>query len=86
MIVTFWLFLRKSSKANIDDLPVKNTLDVTWNVFEFKVVNQNKPNAKPRIFSTVSSLFDPLGFIWFICPVVSEAKNLTVVKAKTELG
>ena len=58
----------------LDQLPVNRTLGLHWDaerdVFCFKTVSTDKPATKRGILSTVSSLFDPLGFLSpFILPV-----------------
>jgi hypothetical protein len=62
---------------DIDELPVTRALGLQWNVqedvFQFKVISQDKPMTKRCVLSTLSSLFDPMGFV---CPIILEAKNL----------
>ena len=52
---------------DLDQLPVGRALGLHWDAdsdtFLFKVVPTNKPPTKRGILSTVSSLFDPLGFM-----------------------
>jgi len=65
--------LPESERANpalnldLDQLPVGRALGLHWDAdsdtFLFKVVLTNKPPTKRGILSTVSSLFDPLGFM-----------------------
>ena len=51
----------------MDELPTERALGIRWNieddVFQFRVINVDKPETKRGILSTVASLFDPLGFI-----------------------
>jgi len=59
---------------DLDQLPIGRALGLHWDTdldtFLFKVVPTNKPPTKPGILSTVSCLFDPLGFMGpFILPV-----------------
>ena len=59
---------------DLDQLPIGRALGLHWDAdsdtFLFKVVPTNKPPTKRGILSTVSSLFDPLGFMGpFILPV-----------------
>ena len=58
----------------LDQLPINRTLGLHWDaerdVFCFKTVATNKPATKRGILSTISSLFDPLGFLSpFILPI-----------------
>ena len=55
-------------------MPINRTLGLHWDaerdVFCFKTVSTNKPATKRGILSTISSLFDPLGFLSpFILPI-----------------
>ncbi|XP_064632807.1 uncharacterized protein LOC135491089 [Lineus longissimus] len=62
---------------DLDELPVERALGFEWNteedVFQFKVQLQEKPMTKRGVLSTLSSLYDPIGFV---CPVVLEAKQI----------
>ena len=63
-----------SINLDLNQLPVGRTLGLHWNAasdtFQFKVVPTNKPPTKRGILSTVTSLYDPLGFLGpFILPV-----------------
>ncbi|KAL9975992.1 hypothetical protein ACROYT_G013221 [Oculina patagonica] len=62
---------------DLDQLPIERALAVLWNietdVFQFKVLKPDKPATKRGILSTISSLYDPVGFV---CPVVLEAKKI----------
>jgi len=48
-------------------LPVEPALGVQWNidedVFEYKVRPKGKPSTRRGVLSTVSSIYDPLGFL-----------------------
>ena len=52
---------------DLDELPVKRTLGVQWNVetdkFGFKVVAKEKPSTRRGILSVASSVYGPLGFV-----------------------
>ena len=54
-----------SFDLDLDKLPVERALGMKWNteedVFEFKVIDSDKPETKRGILSTVASLYDPLG-------------------------
>ncbi len=62
---------------DLDNLPVLRALGLQWNVeedvFEFKVIDLDKPETKRGILSTVASLYDLLGFA---APVTLLAKSL----------
>ena len=58
----------------LDDLPIGRALGLHWDAnsdtFQFKVIPTSKPPTTRGILSTVSSLFDPLGFLSpFILPM-----------------
>ncbi|XP_053390135.1 uncharacterized protein LOC128553049 [Mercenaria mercenaria] len=50
-----------------DNLPVQRTLGVLWcldsDTFQYEIVSNNRPLTRRGILSTVSSIYDPLGFI-----------------------
>ena len=59
---------------DLDDLPIGRAVGLHWDAnsdtFQFKVIPTSKPPTKRGILSTVSSLFDPLGFLSpFILPM-----------------
>ena len=67
---------RANPSINLDlsQLPISRALGLHWDAasdtLQFKVVSTNKPPTKRGILSTVSSLFDPLGFLGpFLLPV-----------------
>ena len=67
---------RANPSINLDlsQLPISRALGLHWDAasdtLQFKVVPTNKPPTKRGILSTVSSLFDPLGFLGpFLLPV-----------------
>jgi transposase InsO family protein len=78
---------KPSLDLDLDDLPISRTLGQRWDVerdiFQFKVLDRNKPLTKRGVLSTLSSLFDPMGFV---CPVVLEAKNLMQCLWKQRIG
>ena len=67
----------KSIALDYDDLPVERALGVQWCVqsdsFGFRIVISSKPFTRRGVLSTVSSIFDPLGFI---APFTLFAKKL----------
>ncbi|XP_064628046.1 uncharacterized protein LOC135487854 [Lineus longissimus] len=72
---------------DLDDLPVERALGVLWDiekdVFRFRVLKPERPATKRGILSTISSLYDPIGFV---CPVVLEAKRIMQVLWKMQIG
>ena len=67
----------KSIAFACDDFPVERALGVQWCVqsdsFGFRIVISSKPFTRRGVLSTVSSIFDPLGFI---APFTLLAKKL----------
>ena len=57
----------KELDVDLDSLPLERALGVHWCVesdcFQFAIVLQDKPRTRRGILSTVSSIFDPLGFV-----------------------
>ena len=67
---------RENTFINLDlnQLPVGRAFGLHWvtasDTFQFKVVPTNRPPTKRGVLSTVSSLYDPLGFLGpFVLPV-----------------
>ena len=60
-----------------DILPVERTLGVQWCVesdeFQFRIVLKDQPFTRRGILSTISSVYDPLGFI---APVIMVGKQI----------
>ena len=56
----------KTLDLNYDNLPVERALGVQWCVesdtFGFRIVVKEKPLTRRAVLSTVSSIYDPLGF------------------------
>ena len=50
-----------------DHLPIERTLGTQWCIesdsFQFRITLQDKPFTRRGILSTVSSIFDPFGFV-----------------------
>ena len=67
----------KSITLDCDNLPVERALGIQWCVqsdsFGFRIVVNSRPFARRGVLSTVSSIFDPLGFI---APFTLLAKKL----------
>ena len=59
-----------------DDLPIERALGVEWCIesdsFQLRVSLQNKPPTRRGILSTVSSIFDPIGFV---APLILQGKQ-----------
>ena len=57
----------KVNKLDLSDLPTEHTLGVLWNAsednFTFEAKLKEKPTTRRGILSTVSSIFDPFGFV-----------------------
>ena len=49
------------------DIPMERPLGVQWNIevdqFNFRVVLKDKPLTRRGVMSTISSIYDPLGFL-----------------------
>ena len=62
---------------NYDDLPIERALGVQWCVesdtFGFRIIVKDKPLTRRGILSSVSSIYDPLGFA---APFTLTAKKL----------
>ncbi|XP_031555224.1 uncharacterized protein LOC116292114 [Actinia tenebrosa] len=60
-----------------DSLPIERALGVQWCVesdtFGFKIMLSDKPTTRRGILSTVSSVYDPLGFV---APIILPAKKV----------
>ena len=67
----------KDIQISSSTLPIERVLGVSWciesDVFEFRLVLQDVPLTRRGILSSISSIYDPLGFI---APVVLPAKRL----------
>ena len=72
---------------DLDSLPIERTLGVYWCIesdcFEFRIVLQDKPCTRRGILSTVSSIFDPLGFV---APLLLGGKTILQQLCREDLG
>ncbi|KAL7880976.1 hypothetical protein SRHO_G00032300 [Serrasalmus rhombeus] len=61
----------------VDNLPIERALGVQWcsesDQYRFKINLKERPHTKRGLFSIVSSIFDPLGFL---SPIVLPAKGI----------
>ena len=62
---------------DLDKLPLERTLGVQWCIesdsFEFSIVLQDKPGTRRGILSTVSSVYNPIGFV---APLMLQGKSI----------
>jgi len=67
----------KELNLSTDNLPIERALGVHWNIerdeFGFKIDLKDKPYTRRGILSTVSSVYDPLGFV---APFSLSAKSI----------
>ena len=67
----------KKVDLDLDKLPMERALGVQWcaqsDSFGFQVALKDRPCTRRGILSTVSSIFDPLGFV---APVLLEGKSI----------
>lgn len=70
-----------------DTLPVEIALGVQWCVqsdsFKFKIILKDRPLTSRGILSTISSIYDPLGFL---APIVLAAKRIIQDLCRSQLG
>jgi len=67
----------KNINLDLDKLPMERALGVQWciqsDTFQFRITLKDRPCTRRGILSTVSSIYDPLGFI---APVLLEGKSI----------
>ena len=77
----------KALDLDLDLLPLERVLGVQWCVesdcFQFSIVLQDKPCTRRGILSTVSSIFDPLGFV---APLLLDRKSILQELCRHEVG
>ena len=70
-----------------DILPIERALGIQWCIendsFNFRITLKDKPCTRRGILSTVSSIFDPLGFV---APVLLEGKKILQELCKEDTG
>ena len=77
----------KELNLDLDSLALERALGVHWCVesdsFQFSIVLQDKPFTRQGIFSTVTSIFDPLGFV---APLLLDGKSILQELCPLEVG
>ena len=77
----------KEIDLDLDTLPLERTLGVQWCIesdsFEFIVLLQDKPCMRRGILSTVSSIYDPIGFV---APLMLQGKSILQELCNLQLG
>ncbi|KAK3755825.1 hypothetical protein QZH41_003462 [Actinostola sp. cb2023] len=77
----------KELDLDLDSLPLERTLGVQWCIesdcFQFIITLQDKPCTRRGILSTVSSIFDPIGFV---APLLLEGKSILQELCRYSLG
>lgn len=67
----------KDLDLRLDDVPLQRSLGVLWRLetdsFTFKVSKEEKPYTLRGVLATVTSLYDPLGFV---APITMQGKAL----------
>lgn len=67
----------KDLDLDLDDIPLQRSLGVLWNLendcFTFQVATEPKPYTRRGVLATVTSLYDPLGFV---SPISMQGKAL----------
>nr|XP_039251003.1 uncharacterized protein LOC120328550 [Styela clava] len=67
----------KTLDVTVDPLPIERTLGIVWCIesddFQFKIEIKDLPFTRRNILSSVSSIFDPVGFL---APVVLRGKMI----------
>lgn len=77
----------KNIDLDLDRLPMERALGVHWCIhsdsFQFRIVLQDRPCTRRGILSTISSIFDPLGFI---APLILEGKSILQDLCRNDVG
>lgn len=67
----------KNIDLDLDKLPMERALGVHWciqsDMFQFRLMLKDRPCTRRGILSTISSIFDPLGFA---APILLEGKSI----------
>ena len=68
---------RQDLDLKFDELPIERTLGIMWCVetdcFRFRIMIQDRPLTRRGVQSTVSSVYDPLGFV---APLILVGKQI----------
>lgn len=77
----------KNIDLDQDVLPIEHVLGIQWcnenNCFSFRITLKDKPCTRRGMLSTVSSIFDPLGFV---APILLEGKKMLLELCKENTG
>ena len=77
----------KNIDLDQDVLPIERVLGIQWcienNCFSFHITLKDKPCTRRGMLSTVSSIFDPLGFV---APILLEGKKMLLELCKENTG
>ena len=77
----------KELDLNRDLLPPERVLGVEWNIendaFQFRITLKDKTRTRRGILSTVSSIYDPLGFA---APFLLRGKRILQLLCKESIG
>lgn len=67
----------KNIDLDLEKLPMEQALGIHWciqsDTFQFRIMLKDRPCTRRGILSTVSSIFNPLGFV---APVLLEGKSI----------
>ncbi|XP_060573471.1 uncharacterized protein LOC132731322 [Ruditapes philippinarum] len=76
----------KDNDLMCDDLPVERALGIQWCVesdtFQFRITLKDKPFSRRGVLSTLSSVYDPLGFL---SPVILVGKQMLQQMCKDQI-
>ncbi|KAJ8412275.1 hypothetical protein AAFF_G00145420 [Aldrovandia affinis] len=79
--------LVKEMDLDKEQPPIERELGIHWDIesdmFIFRVTIKSRPPTRRGILSTVSSIYDPFGFL---CPFILKAKQILQELCKTKLG
>ena len=77
----------KELDLNHDLLPPERVLGIEWNIendaFKFRITLKDKPLKRRGVLSTVSSIYDPLGFA---APFLLRGKRILQLLCRESIG